>query len=168
MKFMTSAFRYIIIAEMMKAMHWTETQRKESFRFSFIHWYFSTDLGVVLATPKLLLSLSINNLLLSQPSQAGGEQEEACPASLGMSAEESRRDRQWRAPGLPSVAAAHTELPFEFLGKYLDGHCPSFLITSWAGRCLEGSSQPSSLRFGATLVFAPVSRLWRKASSLMC
>lgn len=62
MKLMTSTFKYVIVAEMMKAMHWTETQRKESL---YLHCY--AGLGVVVATPKLLLSLSINNLLLSQP-----------------------------------------------------------------------------------------------------
>lgn len=80
MKFMTSTFKYVIIAEMMKAMHWTETQRKECLYFSFVHWHFNTDLGVVLATPKLLLSLSISNLSLSTfPGRGSAGGSKPCP-----------------------------------------------------------------------------------------
>lgn len=84
---------------------------------------------MVLAAPELLLSLAITNLLLSQPSQAGGQQEGARPASLGMSAEESRRDSCGGLQVSP-LSLQHTQLHFEFPWRYLDGHCPSFLITS--------------------------------------
>lgn len=116
MKFMTSTFKYVIIAEMMKAMHWTETQRKECLYFSFVHWHFNTDLGVVPATPKLLLSLSISNLSLSTfPGRGSAGGSKPCPP--GHACRGKRGDRQWRAPGLPSATAAHTELHLEFAGK---------------------------------------------------
>lgn len=179
---------------MLKTVHWTVTQRKERslyFSLSFVHWHFSTDLGVVCTAPKLLLSLSISNvflrLLLSPSSQVGDRQEGACPASLPAVLERLQRKPggagdgglQVSAPLLAArmyrVSSALKSCTVEFPGKYSGWSLPLSprCLLSWEMLGRIKSVRLSLLRYpGSSCLLwwcltASVSQLWRKASSLI-
>lgn len=139
-KLITSTFKYV------KQRWWKQcTEQRHRERKAFIFPLFVDILTLILVwcwpLPNcfclcpLLISCSLN-----LPRQGVSRREHALPPWECL-----QREAGGTGCGglqVSPLSLQHTQLHFEFPWRYLDGHCPSFLITSWAGSAWKDKVSP--------------------------